>query len=89
MPELRRKPPDSWRRGSRPPRRAVGLACQPQRILGHPAPHQGCTLPLASLRDGQGQGGLPVADRSAAEEAALVGGDFVGEAGVVVVVAGV
>jgi hypothetical protein len=46
MPELRRKPPDSWRRGGRLPHRPVGLACQPQRILGHPAPRHGPALRL-------------------------------------------
>jgi hypothetical protein len=30
----------------------MGPACPVERILGHPAPHQGCSLPLASLRDG-------------------------------------
>jgi hypothetical protein len=30
----------------------MGLAWPVGRILGHPAPPQGCSLPLASLRDG-------------------------------------
>jgi hypothetical protein len=80
-------------------------------------PDDGVVVVLAAVVDGhphaQGQGGLPVADRLVAEDAALVGreavvgvepvedafgvapepgvgvAEFVGEAGVVVVVAGV
>ena len=38
-------------------------ACPVRRILGHPAPHQGCSPPLASLHDGPRppltRGGIP------------------------------
>jgi hypothetical protein len=41
----------------------MGPACPVGRILGHPAPHQECSLPLASLRDGPRppltRGGVP------------------------------